>query len=127
MPLWSADPSARRTLADLALDWTRIVYDHHSKIHDLGASTSLYANLLLDGRFQDGLFVDGARMPIYLAIEWRCIASIWPLVLTATAAVVVGTALGTRVLGRLPQKLFRRVIGVLLIALGLYMAVAARG
>jgi len=73
-----------------------------------------------------GLFVDGARMPIYLAMEWRGIASIWPLVLTATAAVVVGTVLGTRVLGQLPEKLFRRVIGVLLIALGLYMAVAAR-
>jgi uncharacterized membrane protein YfcA len=74
-----------------------------------------------------GLFVDGARMPVYLATEWRGIMSIWPLVLMATAAVVVGTALGTRVLGRLPQQLFRRVIGVLLVALGLYMAVAGRG
>lgn len=74
-----------------------------------------------------GLFVDGARMPVYLATEWREIAHIWPLVLTATVAVVVGTALGTRVLGRLPQQLFRRVIAVLLVALGLSMAIWGRG
>ncbi len=74
-----------------------------------------------------GLFVDGARMPVYLATEWREIVRIWPLVLTATAAVVVGTTLGTRVLGRLPQQLFRRVTAVLLIVLGLYMAIRGRG
>ena len=74
-----------------------------------------------------GLFVDGARMPVYLATEWRPILGVWPLVLTATGAVVIGTALGTRVLGRLRQAAFRRVIGVLLVALGLYMAVAGRG
>jgi uncharacterized protein len=74
-----------------------------------------------------GLFVDGARMPVYLATEWRDIVEIWPLVLTATLGVVVGTALGARVLGRLPQQVFRRVIAVLLIALGLYMALAGQG
>lgn len=74
-----------------------------------------------------GLFVDGARMPVYLATEWRDIFAIWPLVFTATLGVVIGTALGARVLGRLPQQLFRRVIAVLLIALGLYMAIAGKG
>jgi uncharacterized protein len=73
------------------------------------------------------LFVDGARLPVYLATEWRAIVGIWPFVLTATAAVIVGTALGTRVLGRLPQRSFRRVVAVLLVALGLYMAIAGRG
>lgn len=74
-----------------------------------------------------GLFVDAARLPVYLATEWRDILAIWPLVLTAVVAVVAGTALGTRVLGRLPQTLFRKVIAVLLVLLGLYMAVAGRG
>jgi uncharacterized membrane protein YfcA len=73
------------------------------------------------------LFVDGARLPVYLATEWQGILSIWPLVMTATVAVVIGTALGTRVLGRVPQEIFRRVIAVFLIVLGLYMAIAGRG
>ena len=73
-----------------------------------------------------GLFVDGARMPVYLATEWREIVGVWPLILTATVAVVVGTALGARVLSRLRQETFRRVIGALLVVLGLYMALAGR-
>lgn len=71
-----------------------------------------------------GLFVDAARLPVYLATEWRDILGIWPLVVPAMAAVVVGTVVGTRLLGRLPQRLFRRMIAVLLIVLGLYMVAA---
>lgn len=74
-----------------------------------------------------GLFVDAARLPVYLATEWRAILGIWPVVVAATAAVIVGTVLGTRLLGRLPQRLFRRMIAVLLIGLGLYMVAAGWG
>jgi uncharacterized membrane protein YfcA len=70
------------------------------------------------------LFVDAARLPVYLATQWREIAAIWPLVAIATVAVVVGTALGTRVLGRVPAHAFRRVIAVLLLLLGVYMVLA---
>jgi uncharacterized membrane protein YfcA len=62
--------------------------------------------------------------PAYQATQWNEIAAIWPLVLTATAGVVLGTAFGTRILGWLPQRAFRRVIAVLLMALGVYMIVA---
>lgn len=71
-----------------------------------------------------GLFVDGARMPVYFATEWRDIARIWPWVLVATGGVVLGTAVGRRVLGHLPPRVFRSVVAVLLIALGIYMALA---
>jgi uncharacterized protein len=74
-----------------------------------------------------GLFVDVARMPVYFATEWREMLRIWPVLAAATVAVVIGTAVGTRVLGRLRQDVFRRIIGVLLVALGIYMAVAGRG
>jgi uncharacterized membrane protein YfcA len=71
------------------------------------------------------LFVDAARLPVYLATQGREMARIWPLVLTATAGVVIGTALGTRVLKRLPQRVFRRALALLLLALGLYMLIVA--
>lgn len=70
-----------------------------------------------------GLFVDGARLPVYLATQWREIAAAWPFVLVATAGVVIGTAVGTPVLSRLPPRLFRGILGVLLVVLGIYMAV----
>jgi len=71
-----------------------------------------------------GLFVDGARLPVYLFTQWRDIVEVWPLLVAATAGVVVGTALGARVLKRIPQTIFRRLIAVLLFALGIYMTFA---
>jgi uncharacterized protein len=68
-----------------------------------------------------GLFVDGARLPVYLATEWRGLVALWPLLLVATLGVVIGTALGNRVLGHLPLRTFRRIVALLLMALGIYM------
>jgi uncharacterized protein len=67
------------------------------------------------------LFVDAARLPVYLATQGREILAAWPSVAITTAGVVVGTAFGTRVLGRIPERVFRRVIAVFLLALGVYM------
>jgi uncharacterized protein len=71
------------------------------------------------------LFVDGARLPVYLATQWREFVAIWPLILAATVGVVIGTAFGTGILGRVPQRIFRRVIAVLLMVLGVYMMVTS--
>ena len=57
-----------------------------------------------------GLIVDLARLPVYLAIRWRRIVELWPLLLLATMAVV-----------------FRRAVAGMLLALGTYMLVAVRG
>jgi uncharacterized protein len=73
------------------------------------------------------LFVDVARLPVYLISEGPQIAALWPLLLVATAGVVAGTVLGTRILGRLPQRTFHRVVGIALIVLGLGMAVGGAG
>jgi uncharacterized membrane protein YfcA len=71
------------------------------------------------------LFVDGARIPVYVATQGRAIAGLWPLLLVASCGVVIGTAIGTRVLRRLPEKSFRRSVALLLAALGVAMLVAA--
>jgi uncharacterized membrane protein YfcA len=67
------------------------------------------------------LFVDGARLPVYVITQWRDILEVWPLLAVSTVGVVVGTAAGARVLKRIPPSVFRRVIAVLLFALGIYM------
>ena len=70
-----------------------------------------------------GLFVDGARLPVYLATQWHDIASVWPLIVACTIGVVIGTAIGTPILQRLPPQLFRRTLSILLIVLGVSMAI----
>jgi uncharacterized protein len=70
------------------------------------------------------LFVDAARLPVYLAAQGSEILGLWPVLVAASVAVVAGTTIGTRILGRLPQDRFHRVVGVALIALGVFMIVS---
>jgi len=70
------------------------------------------------------LFVDAARLPVYLATQWHEVLSVWPSLIITTAGVVIGTAFGTRVLGRIPERVFRRTIAVFLLGLGFYMVAA---
>jgi len=71
-----------------------------------------------------GLFVDMARLPVYLILEGREIARWWPLLVLSTLCVVVGTLVGTRMLRRIDEGLFRRAVAVLLLLLGIYMLLA---
>jgi uncharacterized protein len=75
-----------------------------------------------------GLVVDGARMPVYLATQYREMGGIWRGIALASIGVVIGTVLGSRVLGRIPEVWFRRVLAVVLAVLGIAMlARALRG
>jgi uncharacterized protein len=65
-----------------------------------------------------GLFVDGARMPVYLALQHEEIRGIWSWVALAIIGVTVGTVLGSRVLTRIPEVWFRRVLALVLAMLG---------
>lgn len=67
------------------------------------------------------LFVDAARLPVYAVTQGQAIAKIWVPVLFVTAGVVIGTLLGARILSRLSQVVFRRVVALLLLGLGAYM------
>jgi uncharacterized membrane protein YfcA len=70
-----------------------------------------------------GLVVDGARMPVYLATEYREMATMWIVIAYATVGVVLGTLLGSRVLARIPDIWFHRVLAVVLAGLGTTMIV----
>jgi uncharacterized membrane protein YfcA len=65
-----------------------------------------------------GLFVDGARMPVYLATQHEEILSVWPWVAVASVGVCVGTVLGNRALTRIPEIWFGRVLAAVLALLG---------
>jgi uncharacterized membrane protein YfcA len=67
------------------------------------------------------LIVDAARMPVYFATQPHELARAWPLVGLATAGVLAGTLAGERFLWRIPGPAFRRVVGALILALGVVM------
>jgi uncharacterized protein len=73
------------------------------------------------------LIVDSARMPVYLATQGREIGALWPVLLVATAGVLVGTAIGIRILPRLRTDTFRRSVAILLAILGIAMLASLHG
>jgi uncharacterized protein len=68
-----------------------------------------------------GLIVDAARMPVYVANEARRLVQLGPAIIVATAGTVAGTLAGERVLKRIPPRLFRKLVALLVLALGFYM------
>jgi uncharacterized membrane protein YfcA len=64
-------------------------------------------------------------MPIYAITDGDRLWAIAPLIVLATAGVVTGTLAGHRVLAAVPQPLFRRVVAVLLFALGVVVIAGA--
>ena len=71
------------------------------------------------------LIVDGARIPVYLATQGADLAAHWSLIVVLSIGAVVGTFLGGRALRRMNDAVFRRVVGVLLLALGAYTVARA--
>jgi uncharacterized membrane protein YfcA len=71
------------------------------------------------------LFVDAARVPIYLVTSGPVLSTTAPLWLAAAAGAVVGTFIGVPILGRIPMATYRLLIGALLVALGVTLLVAA--
>jgi uncharacterized protein len=69
------------------------------------------------------LIVDGARMPVYLAMQNKNILSAWPLLVASIMGVLLGTFWGVRLLRKIPEQVFRKLVEVLILALGIYMMV----
>lgn len=64
------------------------------------------------------ILVDLARLPIYILTSGREMIDSWPTIVAVTAGVVAGTIFGAPILRRLPEGVFRRLLAIILIALG---------
>jgi hypothetical protein len=80
---------------------------------------SLSPRALVATATASALLVDAARMPVYVASSGPDVARIWPTIAVLVVGVVIGTLVGAPLLRRLPDALFRRLLAVLLILLGL--------
>lgn len=65
------------------------------------------------------LCVDAVRIPVYFATSWDQFLGGWPVVLSATAGVAAGTLAGVRVLRRIPERVFRRIVSAILLIIGI--------
>jgi uncharacterized membrane protein YfcA len=71
------------------------------------------------------LFVDGARLPVYLATQGDDLVMLGPWIVLATIGVVTGTLVGGRALKSVPEHAFRRVLVFVLALLGCVMLTRA--
>jgi uncharacterized membrane protein YfcA len=71
------------------------------------------------------LLVDAARVPIYFFTAGPVIAGSVRLLLAMCVGVTVGTFIGVPLLGRIPESAYRRLVGGLLVALGISLIVLA--
>jgi uncharacterized protein len=69
------------------------------------------------------LIVDGARMPVYFVVEHGGILQAWATLLVAIAGVLLGTFWGVKLLHKIPQQLFPKLLSCLILAVGVYMVV----
>lgn len=67
------------------------------------------------------LIVDGARMPVYIYKEADAMIQNWPLLIVSITGIVVGTLAGFKLLKHIPEKKFKFVLSLFLIALGIFM------
>lgn len=74
-----------------------------------------------------GLLVDAARLPVYLVMQGDDILRVWPLVAVATLGTLLGTVAGASLLRKVPEALYRRVVSVIILALGVFMLSRANG
>lgn len=62
-------------------------------------------------------------MPVYAIAERDGLMLMWRSIAIAAAGVIAGTALGMRLLDRVPAPLFRRIVAILLLALGTWILI----
>jgi len=72
------------------------------------------------------LLIDAARTPVYLARGAEALLGLAAPIAVATVGCVAGTILGERVFFRIPADRYRKLVGVAVMALGLWFFVSTR-
>jgi len=67
------------------------------------------------------LLVDAARIPLYAVTQREVLLDSAPLWMAASAGALLGTFIGVRTLGRIPEEWYHRLMGVLLLALATWL------
>ncbi len=68
-----------------------------------------------------GLLVDSARMPIYFLYRSGDLLNMWLPISVAVVGVLIGTWLGQLILHKIPERIFKRIVCVIILLLGISM------
>lgn len=82
---------------------------------------SLTARQLVATSTASAILVDAARLPVYLWSSGGTMLRETRLIISLSAGVLVGTAIGVPLLARIPLPIYHRVLGGLLLALALWL------
>jgi len=69
------------------------------------------------------LMVDVARIPVYIITQGEEMLSIWKWILIASIGVLIGTAAGTWILRKIPEKIFKKVVAAIVILVGIFVLI----
>lgn len=69
------------------------------------------------------LMVDVVRIPVYIITQGEEMLSIWKWILIASIGVLVGTAAGTYMLRKIPEKIFKKSVASIVILVGIFMLI----
>jgi len=69
------------------------------------------------------LMVDAARVPVYLAVQWGQIISIWQYIVIMIIGVVIGTVSGKNILERLPENIFKKTVSIIILVIGIVVLI----
>lgn len=69
------------------------------------------------------LAVDCARMPVYFCTQLKDILSIWPWIAVASVGVLMGTEIGVRILGKIPEAIFKKTVSGIILLIGIFVLI----
>jgi hypothetical protein len=69
------------------------------------------------------LMVDVVRLPVYIALQWGQIISIWQFILVATIGVILGTLSGKKMLEKIPQNIFKKIVSIVILLIGILVVI----
>ncbi len=67
------------------------------------------------------LFIDTTRIPVYLYSQWPEVIRNWPILLAVTTAAYAGTLAGQRLVGKVSQAAFKRLVNAMIALFGIIM------
>jgi uncharacterized protein len=69
------------------------------------------------------LMVDVARMPVYIVFQGAQMASIWHFILISTVGVIIGTVGGKKILEKLPEYVFKKIVASIMLLVGILVLI----